>query len=421
MKNIKKLHRLLVGFKGTEMIVIYVDNFDRATFFYRLAKGMNEKKFLFYTTKYSVYCFLKKDFEVTLFNENDNHVNNCNDMPSETDFLNLTYVYRGSQSVAHAKKVYMMIRDELALSQLNYQEIEVAIVFNGNSASQKAFIDHFSNKDVKTLFCEISNLPGKVIFDPLGVNAKSSLFLEAQRLDKLESIDIEEHQRWVEVYENYKNNPIPQGKLEPKFIKAYLLDYFSSLLGQGTREEDKVSLIKKITSVLKLFKSKSSSNLIFDSADLSCDYIFFPTQVRYDSQLILNSDIDNQQAIEQAAVLASERNCKLYVKIHPAETDPNILKDYISLKNKYNFSIVNSNTTELIKNAKVVVTINSTVGLEALIYNKELKVYGRAIYSDFDFSRVLSYIHNYLVDFDYFSDELINKKEFNKLLTLASK
>ena len=78
-------------------------------------------------------------------------------MPPETDFSNLTYVYRGSQSVAHAKKVYTMIRDRLALTQLNYQEVEVAIVFNGNSASQKAFIDHFSNKNVKTLFCEISN------------------------------------------------------------------------------------------------------------------------------------------------------------------------------------------------------------------------------------------------------------------------
>ena len=403
------------------MIVIYVDNFDRATFFYRLAKGIKGKSFLFYTTKYSVYRFLKKDFEVFLFNENEKQANNCNDMPPETDFSNLTYVYRGSQSVAHAKKVYTMIRDRLALTQLNYQEVEVAIVFNGNSASQKAFIDHFSNKNVKTLFCEISNLPGKVIFDRLGVNAKSSLFFDAKKLDTFDPVDVEEHQRWVKVYENYKNNPIPQGKLEPKFIKAYVLDYFSSLLGRGTREEDKISLIKKITSVLTLFKSKSSSDLTFDDADLSCDYIFFPTQVRYDSQLILNSDINNQQAIKKAVALAKERNCILYVKIHPAETDPEILKDYVLLKEKYDFLIVNSNTTELIKQAKVVVTINSTVGLEALIYNKELKVYGRAIYSDFDYFRVLSYIHNYLVDFDYFSDELISEKEFNKLLALASK
>ncbi|MCQ8822216.1 hypothetical protein NQT65_18665 [Pseudoalteromonas agarivorans] len=402
------------------MIVVYIDNFDRATFFYRLAKGVNNKRFLFFTTKYSVYQFLKRDFEVVLFHTHSKYLNDPNVL-DESDFSNLTFVYRGSQSLEHAKSVYQMITAQLEHTQFNYNDIEVAIVFNGNSASQKAFIEHFSKENVKTLFCEISNLPGKVIFDRLGVNAKSSLFFNAEKLDAFPPINPDKHRQWVNVYEEYKNNPIPQGKLEPKFIKAYVLDYFSSLLGKGIREEDQVSLFKKISTVLKLFKSKSSADLVYDTGELSADYIFFPTQVRYDSQLILNSDINNQQAIEKAVLLAKERDCKLYVKIHPAETDPEILKDYISLKNKYNFLIVNSNTTELIKNAKVVVTINSTIGLEALIYNKELKVYGRAIYSDFNFSRVLSYIHNYLIDFDYFSDELISEKEFNKLLLLASK
>ncbi|MBQ4858414.1 hypothetical protein [Pseudoalteromonas sp. MMG007] len=402
------------------MIAVYVDNYDRATFFYRLAKGANNKRFLFFTTKYSVYQFLKSDFEVVLFNAHSKYLNDANAL-ADSDFLNLTYVYRGSQSLEHAKSVYQMISAQLINQQLNYDHIEVAIVFNGNSASQKAFIDHFSGRNVKTLFSEISNLPGKVIFDRLGVNAKSSLFFDAHQLDMLPSIAPEKHKQWIKVYEDYKNNPIPQGKLEPKFIKAYITDYLSSFLGKGIREEDKVSLLKKVTAVLRLFRSKSSSDLTYDDADLNCDYIFFPTQVRYDSQLILNSDINNQQAIEKAVLLAKEHGCKLYVKIHPAETDPEILKDYISLKNKYDFLIVNSNTTELIKSAKVVTTINSTIGLEALIYNKELKVYGRAIYSDFDFSRILSYIHNYLVDFDYFSDELISEKELNKLLSLASK
>lgn len=402
------------------MIVVYVDNYDRATFFYRLAKGANNKRFLFFTTKYSVYQFLKRDFEVVLFNALSKYLTDANAL-ADSDFLNLTYVYRGSQSLEHAKSVYKMISAQLINQQLNYDHIEVAIVFNGNSASQKAFIDHFSGRNIKTLFSEISNLPGKVIFDRLGVNAKSSLFFDAHQLDMLPSIAPEKHKQWIKVYEDYKNNPIPQGKLEPKFIKAYIKDYLSSFLGKGIREEDKVSLLKKVTAVLRLFRSKSSSDLTYDDADLNCDYIFFPTQVRYDSQLILNSDINNQQAIEKAVLLAKEHGCKLYVKIHPAETDPEILKDYISLKNKYDFLIVNSNTTELIKSAKVVTTINSTIGLEALIYNKELKVYGRAIYSDFDFSRVLSYIHNYLVDFDYFSDELISEKELNKLLSLASK
>ena len=133
---------------------------------------------------------------------------------------------------------------------------------------------------------------------------------------------------------------------------------------------------------------------------------------------ILKSDVNNEQAIRKAAEIAIERNCQLYVKVHPAETDVEMLKRYQVLRDELNFKLVDANTTELIKKANKIVTINSTVGLEALIYNKPLTVLGRAIYTNFNYELMKKYIHSYLVNCDYFSEQPISSSEFNKITNL---
>jgi len=51
----------------------------------------------------------------------------------------------------------------------------------------------------------------------------------------------------------------------------------------------------------------------------------------------------------------------------------------------------------------MVVTINSTVGLEALLYGKKVVSLGRCFYKEFDQARLLKYIHSFLIDgIDYF-------------------
>lgn len=62
-----------------------------------------------------------------------------------------------------------------------------------------------------------------------------------------------------------------------------------------------------------------------------------------------------------------------------------------------------------------VVTINSTVGLEALILDKEVEVLGRAVYSHFDHERLKAYVCRYLINIDYFDDE-VNPHEAARLL-----
>ena len=51
---------------------------------------------------------------------------------------------------------------------------------------------------------------------------------------------------------------------------------------------------------------------------------------------------------------------------------------------------------DLIKAADRVITINSTVGMEALLYHKPVEILGRAFYQHFDNERLKKYIHHYL-------------------------
>jgi capsular polysaccharide export protein len=396
------------------MIAIYVDNYERATFFLRVAQA-SQKESYFFTTKHSVYNFLSKHCQFVFLISKESDVT---EIESLSNTQELTYVHRGTQSQEHAKFIYRNVLQYLKKLSLPIKQFRLALVFNGNSASQKAFVKFFADHGIGSMFSEISNLPNKVLFDAQGVNAKSILYKSPSILEKLPSVEDDVHSKWIHEYEEYKKSPIPQGKLKGVFIKAYIGDYLYSLLGKGLREENLMNPFIKIMTTLSLSKSKKSLSLSTDSYDLSTDYVFFPTQVRFDSQLILNSDVNNEQAIRKAAEIANERNCQLYVKVHPAETDVEMLKRYQVLRNELNFKLVDANTTELIKRANKIVTINSTVGLEALIYNKPLTVLGRAIYTNFNYELMKKYIHSYLVNCDYFSEQPISSSEFNKITNL---
>ena len=135
----------------------------------------------------------------------------------------------------------------------------------------------------------------------------------------------------------------------------------------------------------------------------TCRYVFLPLQVSGDTQIKLHSDIGNLDAIRHAFEFAANESADLFVKLHPAETDAAEIDAIVRLQETYHFEIVTSPTTELLRHAYAVVTINSTVGLEAMLYGKRVVSLGRCFYKEFDRERMLKYIHSFLVDgIDYF-------------------
>lgn len=117
------------------------------------------------------------------------------------------------------------------------------------------------------------------------------------------------------------------------------------------------------------------------SSDLPEDYIFVPFQVVEDSNIYLHSPWikDMRHLYAQIERLAAQFPARQFViKPHPA--CPEDYSDLISQHNPQIHFVTDKPTTELVQHAQAVITVNSTVGMEALLARKKVVVLGQAIY-----------------------------------------
>lgn len=394
------------------MFYILVDDILKARFFLSFAKFDDV---VFITNKVSCYFYLKfgSKRKVIFLWANNSHEMMVDNIPLEKTIS----VLNGRQTIDKAIQNYQQVYKSLLnkfKSSINAQD--TLVLFNGNHASAIATADFFRKHKATTLYAEISNLPGKMIFDPEGVNAQSILFKSPEILDTLPEITEAEHYAWVEEYIGYKKKPIPQAKIN---IGVYTVIAFEDVLSRFTPfliREDSLAFNKKVSMFLDKYKSKKilASSI---TADLNCQYTFYPTQVTSDTQLRINSDVDNISAIEK--IIKAEPGNKIFVKIHPAESDIATINYFHDLASRGLVTLVKNNTIDLIINANKVYTINSTVGLESLILGADLEILGRAIYSNFNASRLKKYVHHYLINLDYFGENNVTSSHREKMKKLT--
>lgn len=116
-------------------------------------------------------------------------------------------------------------------------------------------------------------------------------------------------------------------------------------------------------------------------------YIFIPFQVNTDSQITrfspwIKDMYDLVTKVNQVSVAMGMNSPEFVFKLHPASDE-----DYSLLikgldNNKIHFLTDNLITTnELIHHAVAVITVNSTVGIEAVLANKKVIVLGNAFYN----------------------------------------
>ncbi|MCK7453304.1 hypothetical protein [Enterobacter chengduensis] len=250
----------------------------------------------------------------------------------------------------------------LLLQLMNKPELATLtkmILCSGNGLAEKPATLFCQQRNIVTRYTELANFPNKVFIDPEGANAYSALAKHPECLDLLPAVTEEFHAEWMAYYEAEKRQPPLQARNNPCS-----------------------PLIAKIAKDTVLPRTKG--------------FIFLPLQVSYDTQLWLNADLRNKEAILHGCRAARQEKRDLVVKIHPAETAPEELLDIAHLQHQHRFFITQENTLDLIKAADRVITINSTVGMEALLYHKPVEILGRAFYQHFDHERLKKYIHHYL-------------------------
>lgn len=226
------------------------------------------------------------------------------------------------------------------LSYLKDKKIDLLIVWNGSFVEAASGVKAARDLGRKVIFMENGFFPQTLVLDEKGVNAANSLAGKT-----------------ADFYRAVRTAPAKLSQLKgTKLVPRKLREKF--------RGKEKVQLPPK--------------------------YFFLPFQVHTDTQVLLNSPrIRNMYELTDTVYRAVEAfNRKnqedywLVIKEHPSDYKR---IDYTDLKEKYQKEKVVFVTTmpssELIQESQAVITINSTVGLEALLKGKPVITLGKAFYN----------------------------------------
>lgn len=209
-------------------------------------------------------------------------------------------------------------------AELTATNPDVVIVYNG-SLYPESVLETVSS-DRARVFVEAGFFPGTLQIDPVGLNAANS---------------------------------VPR---DP----AFYLDTDEDFAADGLPEA---------------VNNRASKTSGAGEIALSPDYVFVPFQVPSDMQVTVHSPwVRDMEMFLDVVLAAADR--------HPDETF--VIKEHPSFKrsvrglrsNHPRVIFANDNvTSELIQNARAVVTLNSTVGIEALLFDRPVITLGQACYN----------------------------------------
>jgi capsular polysaccharide export protein len=291
--------------------------------------------------------------------------------------------------------------------------VDCFFFWNGSSFLARAVSALARHHGFKTLYFELGNFPGKLLVDPKGVNAKSWF---AHHYPQLTSggYDKARFENWRSSYlsEKFCSHRVQQTRMSTQFNWYYPLDLvgFYLLCAPWSERPD---VFRRTWRYLCSQKVRYQYDLF--SPEKDPEYIFFPLQVSSDSQLLLNSDVDNTQALLLAAEIAKKEGKRLVVKPHPAEGNRVFVAELADLRKRLGFLFVDMNTFQLMEFSSKIVTINSTAGMEAMLLQKPVTVLGRAVYENFTQYDLAFYIQKYLLDIDYFSENNLTTFQIEKI------
>ena len=242
-------------------------------------------------------------------------------------------------------KSYFLKRLKITLLSMQYNgsraffeknSYSVAVVWNGLNGTRKAFMDGARDAGARTLFFELSPFPGRITVDPKGVNFDNSL---------------------------------------PREIGPYL---------SWAKKTNNFDSWSKVTAQIKQRQSKKPLLSVEQKDLLDQPFCFLPLQVPGDSQLrLFGGEFKTVEAVIEAAANGARAlpdGWHVRIKEHPSAC-----RSFKDLIDKHSHpKLVLDNTTDTFKQVRLsraVVTVNSSVGLEAMFFEKPVIVLGQCFWS----------------------------------------
>ena len=178
-------------------------------------------------------------------------------------------------------------------------------------------------------------------------------------------------------------------------VAKYMIYYrIGEILGKNSLENKTIRLKDYFSRFYNIYlkKSKKEDN----SIQLPQNYIFAPFQVVNDSQTLVHSDFNNMIEFAETVIEGvkeynsnNDDGLSLVFKEHPMDVGKVNYDDFYE-KYKNDDSIIflkQGNTKRIIEKSNLVITINSTVGIEALEMHKKVICLGRAFYAIEDIAK----------------------------------
>lgn len=302
---------------------------------------------------------------------------------------NITYKKQFLNKETTSKELYEYKRYMFFIDQfIEKHKIDVICLFNGYHWIDQITKLLAKKRGLKTCFFEDGLFrPFTITCDPKGINANSSVPKDPIFYDALEGYDNDRLNQYLYKPQDlhYKNG-IKENLLKVASVKA--ISMVGSLLRIHPSFYAHITFWQAIKYFLykKIFQYRSPEELVIPE-----NYLFLPFQVSRDTQILYNSEIIStmEELLDHVFEAVQQYNedfnkhMKIIVKEHPEDISR---YNYKELKKRYKdqnevIFVKKYDVKKLIRHAKAIVTINSTVGIEALAMSKPVITLGEAFYN----------------------------------------
>lgn len=402
---------IIASFRGQRAFVAYVEDHFAFRFFRRMHGSLEERGWtlVLVTHLLSVYQRARSSKIVCFLISSQPIDRNSSGVRLENTREFLQHLI----SAASAGRFQAAVARELRRMCQIYPSCVIGLL-NGFSLAGQAATAFARDHSIPTCFFELGNIDSTLFVDPEGVNSASRIAHNPTILNHFEISD-DEIAEWTKhfIERRIHAGVLSQARWMRKLNSWFPIDWFGTVVLR-IPQPMKVSMRSRLLSKLSVFRIHEAP-----CREVPKPYIFLPLQVSTDSNLLLFSNYDNLDAIAYAAQRARQVHCNLVIKPHPAEPSFALIEKVSTLCREHGYVLTGRNTTELLLGANEVVTVNSTVGLKAILYGKQVTVLGSSLYGSFSRHQAGAYVLRYLIDFNPFGTTPMSKEVLDRVLGAA--